>query len=158
MEYLDWNALGKSFYLLDTFGGMDRRFLTDEELRRGKWEYNQQVLDAHGYELSIESRRANFAEWDRIHLIQGAVPETLPQVDAERVAYLHLDMNCALPERAACEYFWPRLVPGGMILFDDYAYVGYETQKAAHDEFAAAQGVTVLSLPTGQGLIVKPAG
>ena len=157
MQYLNWNALGKSFYLLDTFAGMDRRYLTDEELRKGKWEFNQRVLDANGYELSIESRRKNFAEWNRVHLIQGAVPETLPQVDTGQVAYLHLDMNCAIPELAACEYFWPKLVPGGMILFDDYAYAGYEPQKATHDEFAAARRVTVLSLPTGQGLIVKPA-
>jgi hypothetical protein len=155
MEYLGWNALGKSFYLLDTFGGMDRRFLTEEEVRLGKWEHNLEILEHHGYELDAESRRANFAEWERVHVIKGTVPETLPQVGAERVAYLHLDMNCAMPERAAIEWCWPRLVPGGMVLLDDYAYIGFETQKRTHDEFAAERGLRVLSLPTGQGLLAK---
>src|SRR5262245_26790105 len=27
MEYLDWNRLGKRFFLLDTFGGMDERVI-----------------------------------------------------------------------------------------------------------------------------------
>ncbi|HEX6737491.1 MAG TPA: TylF/MycF/NovP-related O-methyltransferase [Vicinamibacteria bacterium] len=157
LEYLDWNARDKSFYLLDTFNGMDRRFLTEEEVGLGKWEHNEKLLAAGSYEVSIDARRAHFAQWDRVHLVQGAVPETLPQVDAPRVAYLHLDMNCSLPERAACEYFWPRLVPGGMILLDDYGWRSYETQKATHDAFAAERGVTILALPTGQGLMVKPA-
>lgn len=156
MEYLNWNQLGKAFYLLDTFAGMDARFITDEERREGKWEINQQVLANGGYELSLESRTRNFAEWDRVHIIQGAVPETLPRVETGRVAYLHLDMNTAIPERAACEFFWPRLVPGGMILLDDYAYLGYGPQKRTHDEFASERGITVLCLPTGQGLMIKP--
>jgi len=156
MQYLDWNRLGKRFFLLDTFGGMDERLITDEERRLGKLELNQRVLDANGYELNVDSVIANFSEWERVHVIKGTVPETLPRVDATEVAYLHLDMNCSVPEQAAAEFFWPRLVPGGFILLDDYAYVGYETQKRALDHFAHARGVTVLSLPTGQGLISKP--
>jgi hypothetical protein len=157
LAYLaDWNSLGKHFYLLDTFGGMDERYITDEEKRLGKVELNNRVLQANGYELNPESVRRNFSEWERVHVIQGAVPDTLQQVDAHAVCYLHLDMNCAVPERAALEYFWPRMVAGGMVLFDDYAYVGYEPQKRAHDEFAQAQGVMVLALPTGQGILIKP--
>jgi hypothetical protein len=156
LAYLDWKNLGKRFFLLDTFGGMDERFVTEEEKRLGKLELNRRVLAANGYELNPESVRRNFSEWERIHVVQGPVPETLPLVDTASICYLHLDMNCAVPERAALEYFWPRLVPGGMVLFDDYAYVGFETQKATHDEFARAHGVSILSLPTGQGLLVKP--
>ncbi|EUA32977.1 methyltransferase domain protein [Mycobacterium xenopi 4042] len=35
----------------------------------------------------------------------GAVPETLGQVDARTVAFLHLDMNCAAPEVDALRFF-----------------------------------------------------
>jgi hypothetical protein len=45
---------------------------------------------------------------------------------------------------------------GAMILLDDYAYVGYGVQKAAMDVTAAVKGVTIASLPTGQGLLIKP--
>ena len=42
-----------------------------------------------------------------------------------------------------------------MVLFDDYTYVGYHPQKHALDDAAASLGVTILSLPTGQGLLIK---
>jgi len=156
MQYLDWNSLDKKFFLLDTFNGIDERFVNDEEKRLGRLEINQRVLDQGGYELNVESVRKNFSEWERVQIIQGAVPETLRQVDTEQVAYLHLDMNCAIPEVAATEFFWPRLVPGGFVLFDDYAYAGFEPQHSALNKFADSKRIKVMSLPTGQGLVCKP--
>jgi len=38
---------------------------------------------------------------------------------------------------------------------DDYAYFGHDCQREAIDASAQAKGVQVLSLPTGQGLIVR---
>jgi predicted O-methyltransferase YrrM len=61
-----------------------------------------------------------------------------------------------LPEIAAVTHFWPRLSPGGVILLDDYNWLPHVNQKAAFDAFAKAQGVPILGLPTGQGVIVKP--
>jgi hypothetical protein len=156
MHHLKWNTLNRTFYLLDTFNGLDERFVSDKEKLQGKLELNQRILASGGYERNVDAVRANFSEWQRVRVIQGTVPETLSQVESNEVAYLHLDMNCEVPERAAAEFFWPRLVTGGFIILDDYAYHGYEPQKAAIDSFARARGVTVLSLPTGQGLIIKP--
>lgn len=84
------------------------------------------------------------------------MPEILPRIPAERVAYLSLDMNCALPEQRAAEYFWDRIVPGGIILHDDYDFALHEEQRKMMDRFAASRGVPVLALPTGQGIILKP--
>jgi hypothetical protein len=78
-------------------------------------------------------------------------------VGASKIAYLHLDMNCSPPEVAAADYFWNRLVPGAFVLLDDYAYRGYRAQKIAMDSFAASQQTEILSLPTGQGLLIKSA-
>jgi hypothetical protein len=58
---------------------------------------------------------------------------------------------------AAFEFFWDRVVPGGLVLMDDHSYRGYEDQKRALDAAAARRAVRILSLPTGQGLVIKPA-
>jgi len=42
------------------------------------------------------------------------------------------------------------------VLLDDYAAYGYDALAKAIDAAAAARGAEVLSLPTGQGLILKP--
>ena len=85
---------------------------------------NRAKLDSGFYVTGIEHVRRNFDEWQRVRIVVGAVPETLAEVTATKIAYLHLDMNCAPPEIAAAEHFWDRLSPGGVLLLDDYGYYG----------------------------------
>ena len=158
MDYLNWDSLGKHFYLLDTFRGLDERFVSSADRASGAVEKNKKSLASGFYAQGIEEVRANFSQWKNVSLIEGSIPETLPQVRAEKIAYLHLDMNCSPPEIAAIQCFWERLVPGAFVLLDDYAYHGYLSQKIAMDQFAQEKGIKILSLPTGQGLLVKPIG
>jgi hypothetical protein len=124
--------------------------MSEEEKKMGRLE-----IQAH-YEECYLSVLENFSEFKQVHLIRGSIPGTLKNTDISKVCYLHLDMNTARPEEAAAEYFWDKLVPGGIVLLDDYAYEGYDTLKKAHDNFAAARNVSILSLPTGQGFYFKP--
>ena len=72
------------------------------------------------------------------------------------VASLSIDMNCAGPEEEALRHFWPKLESGGIVVLDDYGFSGHESQKHTADRFAASVGVKILSVPTGQGLLLKP--
>ena len=138
MRLLDWNKTGKTFYLLDTFSGTsDAKF-------------------AGLYASSPEPVMKNFAEWRTVRFIVGTIPETLNQIDSKEIAFLHVDMNSSPPEIAALEHLWDALVPGALVLLDDYAYHGYRPQKLGVDAFAASKNVHVLSMPTGQGLLLKP--
>jgi hypothetical protein len=67
-----------------------------------------------------------------------------------------MDMNVAEAEIAAAEFIWPKMVPGAFMLLDDYGWQSHVNQKHAFDGFAARHGVEILSLPTGQGLLMKP--
>lgn len=153
MDMLDWDTLDKTFWLLDTFDGIDEEILSPEEravVRQRALIPGVEEYYVHG----VESVRSNFAEWSNVRIIVGSVPGTLDQVQAEQIAYLHIDMNNSVPEIAALDFFWPRLVAGATVLLDDYAYSGYEPQYRAMNAFAAARDVKIASLPTGQGLLV----
>jgi hypothetical protein len=158
MHYLDWNRHNRRFYLLDTFAGLDVEQLTDGERERGAADANQEFLVSGRYVSGVESVRRNFAEWSNVRIVVGKIPETLGEVDADKVSYLHLDLNSTRPEVQALEHFWPRLVPGAVVLLDDYAYDGYRDSKLGMDGFARAHAVAIASLPTGQGLLIKPPG
>lgn len=147
IEYLDWNRWDRRFWLVDTYKGLDARFATLAE--REGWE------KCGFYKECYEQVKTTFKPFNGIRVVRGAVPEVLDQVTPERVAYLSIDMNCVLPEQAALDYFWPRLVPGAVIVLDDYAWQGHEAQQCIHDAFAQRHGLEVLALPTGQGLIWK---
>lgn len=149
MEYLGWNELERRFFLFDTFEGIVAGLLNQDELESGRLEHNRLYKDTYAGTL------ANFAEYQRVHLVKGTVPQTLETVQIDKVAYLSIDMNCAAADTAAFEYFWPKMPPGGLVLLDDYAYCTFEETYRAFNEAAVRKQITILSLPTGQGLIIK---
>jgi len=156
MHRLDWKNIPKRFYLVDTFRGPITAQYSGEEIEAGRLKLAENAIASGGYVTDTERVRSNYAEWPNAFVIQGVVPEILPEIPVDRVAFLHLDMNCAYPERAALEFFWTRLTPGALVLLDDYSFYGCEQQAEAIDTATANLGVSVLSLPTGQGLVIKP--
>jgi Macrocin-O-methyltransferase (TylF) len=156
MELLNWDTLAKTFFLLDTFSGIDPRYVTESERSEGILEKNEANIRSGFYVTAPDEVIGNFAEWKNIEIIVGPIPETLNRITATAIAFMSIDMNCSPPEVAAMEFLWDRLVPGAFVVLDDYAYRGYREQKLGMDRFAASVGIEVLSLPTGQGLIMKP--
>jgi len=151
VEYLDFNKTGKKFLLVDTFSGLVTRYLSDTERARGL-----ENIYAYYKSNSILEVRRTFAAFRTVELVEGVVPDILPQIEVDTIAYATLDMNCTLPEIRAAEFLWDRLVCGGVLLLDDYGQKLHSEQQVAFDAFATARGVSVLCLPTGQGLILKP--
>jgi hypothetical protein len=147
-NYLQWNTLNKNFYLFDTFDGIPAEQIRADE--------KHALTQNKAYRDCFQIAQENFSAYHRIQFVKGKVPETLARLDIPHVAYLMLDMNILFPEQAALEFFWDKLVPGGIVLFDDYGWSGYHLQKEAHDNFAAGKGLKILNLPTGQGMLLKP--
>jgi Macrocin-O-methyltransferase (TylF) len=155
MHWLDWDKMGRTFYLLDTFNGIDLKYLNETERRAGVEERNQKDLKQNFYTQNATEVAKNFSEWRNARMVVGSIPDTLSQIECADVAFLHLDLNCTEPEVAALDYFWSRLVRGAIVLLDDYAYYGFQPQKTGMDQWAVRQGVSIASLPSGQGLIIK---
>jgi O-methyltransferase len=151
VDYVDFGRLDKTFYLMDTFDGLVDAYITPEERAMGV----SRAAFAK-YTDSYDDVREAFRPFPNVVLVRGPIPDTLPQVTAAAIAYLSIDMNVVIPEIAAAEYFWDRLVSGAVMILDDYGHAPHVEQKHAFDAFAAERQVQVLLLPTGQGLIFKP--
>jgi hypothetical protein len=87
--------------------------------------------------------------FENIELVKGNVFDTLPgyleQNPETRLALLHLDMDVLEPTQFALELLYDRVVPGGLIVFDDYNAV--EGATIAMDELAAKRGLRLEKLP-----------
>ena len=147
MTYIDFASMtDRKFHLIDTYSGLVPELVTEED----------SAAYRNDYEDCYEFVKQSFAKYENVNVVRGSVPEILPSANISKVAYLSIDMNCTQPEVDALEYFWPRLVSGGLVVLDDYGFPGHEAQKAGADRVAESVGVQVLTLPTGQGLIIKP--
>ena len=149
-QYLNWSSIPKNLYLYDTFTGIPEAYNSE---KRSNAVYEQQNADDP--DAIFKAAQARFDGMENVHLVRGTVPETFAQTCPEKIALLHLDMNSAASEIAALEVLWDRLVPGGLIVFDDYGWASYSAQKIAEDAFMKERGHTIMELPTGQGLLLK---
>ncbi|MFV2035175.1 MAG: TylF/MycF/NovP-related O-methyltransferase [Halocynthiibacter sp.] len=84
-----------------------------------------------------------------VHTVAGNVLQTLPEylarAPAARIAMLHLDMDVKEPTVFALDALYDRIVPGGLIVVDDYTAVAGATE--AIDAFVAARGLLIEKLP-----------
>lgn len=112
------------------------------------------AMPEHSKRLFAEVKQ-RFADCPNVTVTQGRVPDVLSEVAPEKIAFMHLDMNNADAEIGALEVLFERMVPGAVLVLDDYGWLGYRAQKMAEDPWLLQHGYRVLELPTGQGLLVK---
>lgn len=145
----DFHTLAKSFYLYDTFSGLPEE--TSTEAEREAWSgyksYDSQEL--------LTYTRNRFSSYPNVNIIPGIVPYSFEEACPEKIAYLHIDMNSAQAEILALEHLFDRVVPGGMIILDDFGWLVCLAQAVEEDNFMRERGYNILELPTGQGLVVK---
>lgn len=149
-RYTGFENLRKTFWLFDTYEGIPESQAAPAEAPLTRSKNERLYFDSHALVAG------HFADYANVKLVRGRVPESLATVAIDAIAYLHIDMNIAYPELEASKALWDRVSPGGMVVYDDYGSPSHGAQKQAIDAFAAERAVSVLSLPTGQGLIVKP--
>lgn len=104
---------------------------------------------------TVDSVKRLLSAYQNVHFHPGVFPDSAPlNLQEARFSFVHLDMDLAESTRAGLEFFYPRLVPGGMIVGDDYQ------DPDVRDTFAgyfAALPEPLIELPWGQVLVVKHA-
>lgn len=155
MTWLDFaRQAPRRFFLFDTWAGIPVEQMSEEEKRLGVEQMNRKYQNG---DLLYADVQRKFARWPNAVVVRGRVPETLEAMrDSQRVAYASIDLNVTEAEMGAIGFLWPRMVSSGLVLLDDYGWAPHIHQKHAWDEWAARNGVMILALPTGQGLIRKP--
>ena len=86
------------------------------------------------------------AIWTNSHLtiVPGFFSKTLNDYKGERIAILHLDCNYYDSYRACLETLWPKVVQGGVVVFDEYSgtndLLHFNGAKKAIDEWNSEVG------------------
>lgn len=98
-------------HLCDTFEGLP-------ESRDWEWHHAGDFADAQ-YETIVSRLRAFLPGFDfRFH--RGLFAEALPSLPYTTFCFAHIDADLYDSVLQACEYVYPRMAKGGIIIFDDY--------------------------------------
>jgi O-methyltransferase len=79
---------------------------------------------------------------ERVRFVRGKVEETVPGVAPDQIALLRLDTDWYESTRHELIHLYPRLVPGGVLIIDDYGH--WEGARRAVDEYFAEQAEPIL--------------
>lgn len=98
----------------------------------------------------------------RIVLVKGDILETVPDFvksnPGMRIALLHFDVDLYKPTMIGLQHLWPLVVPGGVVLFDEYGIPPWEGESKAVDEFFEGEKISIKRLdwcPNPGGYIIK---
>lgn len=103
----------------------------------------------------LERVRANLSMFDDLELHAGWIPDCFAGIERP-FSFVHIDVDLYEPTRASLEFFYPRLIRGGLMVFDDHGFVTCPGARRAVDEHVARAGVPLVRLTTGQAFLRKP--
>ena len=141
-------------YLFDTFTGFDERDLEMERSlvpKNGGVQYSD--FKAGHFNVTKEDVvLGNMPHPDKCVIRKGYFPETAEGID-ETFCFVNLDFDLYKPTLAGLEYFYPRMVKGGVILIHDYFSTSCKGVRRAVKEFEDRIG-NLHVFPIGDGLSV----
>jgi len=141
----------REVYLYDTFEGMSEPSEYDKEFTGTAASDLSKNLNNEGPESkwcysALEEVENNIASLNYpaklIHYVKGKVEETIPATIPSKIALLRLDTDWYESTAHELEYLYPLLVPGGVIIIDDYGH--WEGARKAVDEYIAGNKLPLL--------------
>ena len=140
----------RSLWLFDTFEGMTAPTEHDVSNKgttaAEKFEKRRLSDDSSDWcNASIEEVRGNVSGTgypaDRLKFVKGKVEETLPGQAPADIALLRLDTDWYESTLHELETLFPRLVPGGILIIDDYG--DWSGARKAVDEYMAKHSIPI---------------
>ena len=117
----------KDIHLFDTFEGMPEV---------SKWDKHKKGDFVHA-SATLDRVKGYLSAYDNVHFYKGVFPETAEDLVENTFCLVHVDVDIYEATKAACEFFWPLLVEGGIMVFDDYNGPRTPgTNKAVNEFFA----------------------
>lgn len=138
----------KKLFLLDTFEG----FYEDDLVG-----IDQSKEKSFG-DTSLSYVKDIIGNTENVYFIKGYFPDSVKELPKEeKYCFVHIDCDLYYPIKSGLEYFWPRIVKGGIIMVHDYSSGHWEGATQAVDEFCILYKVFPVMIPdlSGSVLLVK---
>lgn len=134
----------RPIHLFDTFEGMPQTESGIDRFQRGDLGTT-----------SVDRVRALLSPYPSVRIHAGFIPDTFAGLEIDRVAWAHVDVDIYRSVLDCIEFVYPKMVPGGCMVFDDYGFPSCASARRAVDEAFAATPEVPLVLPTGQCVVFK---
>jgi O-methyltransferase len=116
---------GSGFHVFDSFAGLGAPTSHDEIAADHPNADNLRYMSRPGaFSATLDEVRLALSEFPQVEYHPGWIPASFEGLPERGYRFVHLDVDMHEPTRAALEYFWPRIMHGGVIVCDDYGWPG----------------------------------
>ncbi|MHC1768916.1 MAG: TylF/MycF/NovP-related O-methyltransferase [Verrucomicrobiia bacterium] len=137
---------GKKLMLFDSFSGMQETDPSKDLHQPG-----------HFADTSLEVVQQRLAWFKRAEFYPGWIPKSFSGLENRRFAFAHIDVDLYQSILDCCNFIYPRLSPGGFMVFDDYGLPSCPGARRAVDEFFEKRPEVPLILRNGHAVVFKNA-
>jgi hypothetical protein len=128
----------RHIYLYDTYEGMTQPGKADGDRANSEWSRLKREGEQSDWcRSTLEEVTANMQSTgypaEKIFYVKGKVENTIPGTIPAQVALLRLDTDWYESTRHELQHLFPKLVPRGVLLIDDYG--AWQGARKATDEF-----------------------
>jgi hypothetical protein len=125
----------------------------DESVTRMKGGTNPSDFERDFFELLKLNNMDAFAPWaERMQVVKGDARSTIPQYAKDtpglRIALLNIDIDVYEPVSIALEHLYPRVVPGGVVVLDEYAHRDWPGESSALEQYFRKNNLPAPNLQT----------
>ena len=114
--------------------------------------FERTLLAKSQFECELDSVRKFLEKYDKVKYYKGVFQEASKSVEELRFSFVHFDVDLYESTLDCLRFFYPRMVPGGVIISHDYSVL--EGVKRAFDEFFHTSPERVIDLPTTQCMVL----
>jgi len=140
---------GSTLHLFDSFEGLSKP--DEHDLASDNTPIYWHEGDLRTNESIVRNVLAGF---DNVKFHKGWIPEKFKETENEKFRVVHIDVDLYQPTKDSLEYFYPRMIPGGVIVMDDFGFTSCPGAHKAATEFMKDKKQHIIHLPTGQGIIL----
>jgi hypothetical protein len=116
-------------------------------------EFDTDFFKTKKLDIPLDYAQKSLEKYSHISLHKGWIPDVFKEIKDLEYSYVNIDVDLYEPTKNSIEYFWPKLINGGVLICDDYgSYNTIGARKAMIDFFGQDN---ILELPTGQAIIYK---
>lgn len=132
----------RQLHVFDTFEGLPASSKQDCNVHR-----------EGQYTCNLESVRGFLSDCRDVTYYKGRFPETAGPIEDLRFSFAHFDVDLYEGTLACLSFFYPRMLPGGVMLSHDYSILA--GVRTAFAEFLSDKPEALIELPTTQCMVVK---
>lgn len=149
------------FFIFDSFeGGLSEYSTEDKVIKHNKEERIISLKEETKRRKKFENSFADFenliSPFNFIEVHKSWIPNDFYKIEDQKFQFVHIDVDLYQPTYDCLEFFFPRLVNGGIIVCDDYNFLDFPGAKKAWDDyFVNKEYFMSYEVPLGSKFLIK---